>query len=206
MTASDAPRALRRVILAVAALNAAYFVVELVVALSVRSVALLADSIDFLQDASINLLIAVALGWSAIAQAHLGRVLALVILVPAVVAGIEAIRKAFEPEAPAAVPLIVVATGGALINLGCALLLARHRREGGSLVSAAWLVARNDIIINVAIVGMALVTLIVASGWPDIVLGLLILGLNATAARRVWQAAHDDELAARAVLPAGGTA
>lgn len=206
MTVNEATRALRRVILTVAALNGAYFVVELVVALSVRSVALLADSVDFLQDASINLLIAVALGWSAMAQARLGRVLAVVIVVPAVVAGVEAIRKAFEPEAPSAVPLIVVAAGGALINLVCALLLARHRREGGSLVSAAWLVARNDIIINGAIVVMAVVTLFVASGWPDIALGLIILGLNATAARRVWRAAHDDELAARAVHSAGGTA
>jgi Co/Zn/Cd efflux system component len=206
MAGTDATRALRRVILAVAALNGAYFVVELVVALSVRSVALLADSVDFLQDASINGLIAVALGWSAMAQAKLGRVLAVVIVVPAAVAGIEAIRKAFEPEAPEPVPLIVVAAGGALVNLTCALILTRHRRDGGSLVSAAWLVARNDVIINAAIIVMAVITLFWVSGWPDIALGLVILGLNATAARRVWRAAHDDALAARAMNPKSGDA
>lgn len=191
-------RAVRGVVLTVAALNAAYFVVELIVALSVRSVALLADSVDFLQDASINLLIALALGWTLIARARLGRVLAVVIVVPAIVAAVEAVSKAFDPEPPAALPLIAVASGGALVNLLCAVLLARHRGAGGSLVSAAWLVARNDVIINIAIVLMGLITLLVVSGWPDIALGVLILALNASAAAKVWRAAHDEELAARA--------
>lgn len=193
----DSTHALRRVVLTVAALNGAYFVLELLAAISLRSVALFADSVDFMQDAAINLLIAIALGWSLLARARLGRILALIILVPAVFAAIEAIRKAFAPEAPAAVPLIIVASMGALINLLCALLLARHKGEGGSLVGAAWLIARNDVVVNVAIVGMGVLTLVWVSGWPDIVLGVLILLLNATAARTVWRAAGDESLAAR---------
>lgn len=193
----SATHALRRVVLAVAALNGAYFVVEIIAAVSLRSVALFADSVDFLQDAAINLLIAVALGWSLLARARLGRVLALIILVPAVFAAIEAVRKAFAPEAPAAIPLIVIAAIGGLINLLCAVLLARHKGAGGSLTGAAWLIARNDVIVNVAIVGMGLLTLAWVSGWPDIVLGVLILLLNATAARTVWRAAGDESLAAR---------
>lgn len=54
---------LRRVVLAVAALNFTYFFVEFAVALGAGSVSLLADSVDFLEDTSINLLIFVALGW-----------------------------------------------------------------------------------------------------------------------------------------------
>lgn len=198
MTTDDATSAVRRVVLVVAAVNAAYFAVELGVALSVRSVALLADSVDFLQDASVNLLIALALGWSLAARARLGRLLAVLILLPAVIAAVEAVSKALNPEAPDPLPILAVAIGGALVNLTCALLLARQRGAGGSLVSAAWLVARNDVIINVAIVAMALVTLAVVSGWPDIALGVLILALNGSAAVRVWRAAHDEELAARA--------
>jgi len=56
---------LRRVLIIVASLNLAYFGIEFSVALAIGSVSLFADSIDFLEDASINLLIAVALGWSA---------------------------------------------------------------------------------------------------------------------------------------------
>jgi Co/Zn/Cd efflux system component len=56
---------LRRVVIVVAVLNLAYFGVEFAVAIAIGSVSLFADSIDFLEDASINLLIAIALGWSA---------------------------------------------------------------------------------------------------------------------------------------------
>jgi Co/Zn/Cd efflux system component len=56
---------LGRVVRRVALLNLGYFGVEFVVAVTIGSVSLFADSIDFLEDASINLLIAIALGWTA---------------------------------------------------------------------------------------------------------------------------------------------
>ena len=67
---------LSRVVIVVAVLNLAYFGVEFAVALEIGSVSLFADSIDFLEDASLNLLIAIALGWSATSRARLGMVLA----------------------------------------------------------------------------------------------------------------------------------
>jgi len=65
-----------RVVRTVAALNLAYFGIEFSVAITIGSVSLFADSIDFLEDASINLLILVALGWSAPRRARLGKALA----------------------------------------------------------------------------------------------------------------------------------
>jgi Co/Zn/Cd efflux system component len=56
---------LRRVVRLVAVLNLSYFGVEFAVALAIGSVSLFADSIDFLEDASVNFLILAALGWSA---------------------------------------------------------------------------------------------------------------------------------------------
>ena len=64
---------LRKVVIIVAVLNLAYFGVEFAVALAINSVSLFADSIDFLEDASVNFLIAIALGWSATSQARVGR-------------------------------------------------------------------------------------------------------------------------------------
>jgi Co/Zn/Cd efflux system component len=56
---------LRQTALLVAFLNLAYFGVEFAVAIAIGSVSLFADSVDFLEDASLNFLIAVGLGWSA---------------------------------------------------------------------------------------------------------------------------------------------
>ena len=60
----------------------AYFGVEFAVALIIGSVSLFADSVDFLEDASINLLFAAGLGWSATNRARLGIALAGILLVP----------------------------------------------------------------------------------------------------------------------------
>src|ERR1700731_789539 len=73
---------LLRVVIIVAVLNLAYFGVEFAVALAIGSVSLFADSIDFLEDASVNLLIAIGLGWSATRRARLGMVLAGILLIP----------------------------------------------------------------------------------------------------------------------------
>ena len=76
MNAMPSETALRRVVRIVALLNLGYFGVEFAVALTIGSVALFADSIDFLEDASVNFLIFAALGWSAIRRAHVGMILA----------------------------------------------------------------------------------------------------------------------------------
>ena len=74
--------ALRRVVARVAVLNLTYFGVEFGVALAIGSVSLFADSIDFLEDTSVNLLILIALGWGARRRSHVGMVLAGILLVP----------------------------------------------------------------------------------------------------------------------------
>ncbi len=190
---------LRRTVLLVAAINAAYFLLEGAIALAIRSVSLLADSVDFLEDTAVNLLIALALGWSLAARARVGRLLALVILVPAIAVVVQLALKIGEPEAPAVLPLVLTALGAAAVNLVAALLLARIRAGAGAMGSAAWLAARNDVIVNLAIVVMALVTLAVGTGWPDIVLGALIIALNGRAALEVWRLAGEESLAARAL-------
>ena len=52
---------LRRAVLIVALANLAYFFIEFTVAQKIGSVSLFADSIDFLEDTAVNLLIVIAL-------------------------------------------------------------------------------------------------------------------------------------------------
>ena len=124
--ASDNPT-LRRVVITVALLNIAYFGVEFAVGLAIGSVSLFADSVDFLEDASINLLIAFALGWEPKNRARLGMGLAAILLAPAIAALWTAWQKLMSPSAPAPGPLTLTGAGALLVNLTCALLLARFR-------------------------------------------------------------------------------
>ena len=196
-------RRLRRTVLLVAVLNFAYFFVEVTVALSIGSVSLFADSVDFLEDTAVNLLIFLALGWSLANRARMGKLMAGIILIPALAAAWQAVSKFANPETPDPLALVVTAGGAIVVNLTCSLLLARIRHHGGSMSTAAFLAARNDVVVNVAIIAMGLLTLWLQSGWPDIVLGVIIIVVNVTAAKEVWEAAHEESLGARAIAQDG---
>ncbi len=185
-----------RTIQVVALLNLAYFGVEFAVAKAIGSVSLFADSIDFLEDASVNFLILLALGWSVSRRAKVGMLLAGILLVPGLSALWTAWQKFNNPMAPEAISLSVTGMGALLVNFTCALLLSRHRHHGGSLMRAAFLSARNDVWANVAIIGAGLVTAATLSAWPDLLVGLGIAIMNAGAAKEVWQAARDEHRAA----------
>lgn len=184
--------ALRRVVTTVAVLNLAYFGVEIGVALAINSVSLLADSIDFLEDASVNLLILLAFGWVGKARAQIGMVLAGLILVPSLWTIWVVTEKFLHPVVPAGIPLSLTGLGALVVNFGCALLLARYRHGGDSLTKAAFLSARNDVLANIAIIAAGVVTAAYPSIWPDLVVGLAIAALNAGAASEVWQAARTE--------------
>jgi Co/Zn/Cd efflux system component len=190
---------LRRVVRLVAILNLAYFAVEFAVARVIGSVSLVADSIDFLEDASVNFLILVALGWSAYARARVGMALAGILLVPGIATLWTAWEKFSIPAPPDPALLSLTGMGALAVNLCCAFMLARYRRHGGSLTKAAFLSARNDSIANVAIVAAGLATAVLwVSAWPDLIVGLGIAAMNADAAREVWQAAREERKTAEA--------
>ncbi|MDE2515623.1 MAG: cation transporter [Rhodospirillales bacterium] len=191
---SESP-ALRRVIRRVAILNLTYFGVEFAVAFAIGSVSLFADSIDFLEDASVNLLILLALGWAARRRAKLGMVLAGILLVPGLATLWTALAKFSTPHTPDPFALSATGLGALAVNLSCALMLARFRDHAGSLTRAAFLSARNDVLANLAIIAAGLVTLAAPSIWPDLLVGLGIGAMNLDAAREVWQAARREHRA-----------
>jgi len=190
---------LRTAVLWVAVLNLAYFGVEFTTALAIGSVSLFADSVDFLEDASINILIAVAIGWTARRRAFLGMVLAIILLVPAMAGLWTAWQKLASPIPPAPLPLTLTGMGALAVNLTCAFILARFRDHRGSLTKAAFLSARNDALANLAIIAAGGVTAFLwRSAWPDLLVGVGIAVMNADAAREVWSAAHDERMNAEA--------
>ena len=192
-------RRLRRVVLIVALINFAYFFVEFTVALAAGSVSLLADSVDFLEDTSVNLLVFIALGWPLARRARLGKALALVILTPAAFAGWQATQRFGDPRAPDVAPLVLASLGAIAVNGMAAWLLARVRQHGGSLSRAAFLSARNDVLVNLSIIAMGVVTLWTDSGWPDLVLGCFIIALALHSAWEVWEVSEEERLAVKAL-------
>jgi Co/Zn/Cd efflux system component len=128
-----------------------------------------------------------------------GKVMAVVILAPASLAGWEAVHRLTDPRIPEVTPLVITSLGAIAINGTSAWLLARLRHGGGSLSTAAFLSARNDVLVNLAIITMGLVTWRTRSGWPDLILGCAIIALALHAAWEVWEASEEERLAAQAL-------
>jgi len=61
-------------------------------------------------------------------------------------------------------------------NLVCFFLLNRHRDDNLNM-SSTWLCSRNDLIANIGVLLAAAGSYLLASRWPDIIVGSLIAGL-----------------------------
>ena len=183
---------LRSTVLVVAALNFSYFFVEFGYGQIFSSMALISDSIDFLEDASINLLVAAAIGWSVQKRKYVSYLLAGLLLIPGTVFIWNAIQKILNPINPVGEGMTWVGLGALAVNVFCALLIARHRTEGHSLALAAFYSARNDAIANVFIVIAGLITIGFPTIWLDLLIGLLIFLLNAGAAKSVVKASQSS--------------
>jgi Co/Zn/Cd efflux system component len=189
---TESHASLRRAVKYVAVANLAYFFVEFGMAHRIGSVALFADSIDFLEDALVNGLILMALAWPLAHRAQLGKVLSMILLIPGLAVLWSAWQKFHMPSAPEPLSLSATGLGAFVVNLSCAFVLVRFRSHSGSLTRAAFLSARNDVIANVAIVAAGLLTARVGTGWPDLIVGLGIAAMNVDAAADVWKAADRE--------------
>lgn len=183
---------LRRTVIIVAVLNFAFFIVEFVAGRVFDSVALLGDSIDFLEDAAVNILILLALGWSLTARVRVSYFFAGLLLLPGVTFLWVAIDKISEPTVPDSLGMSLVGLGALAVNVSCAVLVARHRTEAGGLVQAAFFSARNDAIANLLIIIAGIVTIFVLSPIPDLLVGLAIFAMNLDAAVTIVRAARRE--------------
>lgn len=183
---------LKPVVLRVAALNLSYFGIEFFFAQRFDSVALFSDSLDFLEDASVNLLIFLAFSLALVWRTRLSYLFALLLLLPAFGFVWNAISKISEPIAPEGAGMSVVGAGALAVNLYCALILNKFKDIKGGLAKAAYFSARNDAVSNILIIIAGLVTLIWVSPIPDLVIGAVIFLMNADSARDILNAARTE--------------
>jgi len=118
--------------------------------------------------------------------------MAALLLAPGLAALWTAIGKFLSPAVPEALPLTLTGLGAFAVNLACALALVRFRHGSGSLTKAAFLSARNDVLVDAAIIAAGLATAATNSLWPDLVVGIGIAAINAGAAHEILEAALEE--------------
>ena len=167
----------RTALIASAALNAFMFFVEGGVGLTIGSAALLADAVDFLEDAGLYALAVTALAWRPRNRAVVGLAMSFAMLGVGLVAVWQIVDRFRNGGAPASGAMAITAAAALAINIYCASRLSRWKRGDASMRSI-WLSTRNDAILNAATILAAGLVAWTATAWPDIAAGALIAGIN----------------------------
>jgi cation diffusion facilitator family transporter len=173
-----------RVLWVVLAINSLMFLVEGTAGLLAHSTSLLADALDMLGDALVYGFSLFVIARSARWQAGAALAKGLFMLVFGLGVLAEGLTKVLHPAMPVAEAMGLVGTLALGANLVCFLLLYRHRGDNLNM-SSVWLCSRNDLVANLAVLLAAAATFILASRWPDILVGCLIAGLFLGSALRV---------------------
>lgn len=187
--------AYRRVLWLALIINAGMFVIEITSGMQAGSVALLADSLDFLGDAgnyAISLFVlAMSLTWRARAAQFKAVSMGLfglgVLLATA--------WNAWQGSVPEAATMGVIGSLALLANLTVAALLYAWR-DGDSNMRSVWLCTRNDALGNIAVLLAALGVLGSGSAWPDLLVAGIMASLALTSAWQVLRQARSELRAA----------
>jgi Co/Zn/Cd efflux system component len=196
----------RRRLIAVIAINAVMFVVEMTAGQLSGSQALQADALDFFADsitygASLAV-IGMALSTRSLVALAKGASLAVMGLW---VFG-STVYRVFVVGVPEAEIMGVIGFLALAANVASVLILMRHK-DGDANVRSVWLCSRNDAIGNVAVMVAALGVWGTATAWPDLAVAAIMAGLFLTSSakilRQAWQEYRSGETSARSEAPHG---
>lgn len=183
---------LKSIVARVAILNLSYFAIEFYFAQRFNSVALFSDSLDFLEDASVNILIFLSFSLAVIWRARLSYIFAFLLLLPGCSFLYNALQQIAKPITPNGDGMSIVGLGALCVNIYCAIILNKFKEIKGGLAKAAYFSARNDAIANILIIIAGIVTLFWLSAIPDLIVGSMIFLMNADSARAILKAANRE--------------
>lgn len=166
----------RKVLWAALIINAVMFIVEIVGGLKSGSVSLFADAVDFAGDATnygISLaVLSMGLAWRSRAAIVKGMSMVAFGLFVLAKTGWAAINGI--PPEPLTMGVVAVL---ALLANGAVALMLYAFRDGDANMRSVWLCSRNDAIGNVAVMLAAAGVFGTGSGWPDLVVAVIMAGL-----------------------------
>jgi len=201
--ASKASARFRRILWVALVVNAAMFVIELSAGWKAGSVSLLADAVDFLGDSAnyaVSLFVlALAAPWPSRAALLKGLTMGAYGVFVLAQAGWAAVQG----TVPDAGTMGAVGVLALVANVIVAVLLYAFR-DGDANMRSVWLCSRNDAIGNIAVLIAALGVSGTRTGWPDLIVALVMGVLGLTAARSVVAQARGELRAHSRRSPAGG--
>lgn len=176
----------RKLLWAVLAINATFFVVEMVTGLLSGSMGLVADSLDMLADAFVYGLSLMAVGASLNRKKQTATLAGYFQLGLAVLGMAEVIRRFLSNVTlPDFQSMIIVSVLALAANALSLYLLRRSRNRGEVHMKASMIFTANDVIINLGVITAAATVWVFKSGLPDLIIGSIVFGLVIRGALRI---------------------
>jgi len=172
----------------VIALNAIMFVVEMTAGHVAKSQALQADALDFLGDSLTYGISLAVIGASIQVRTNAALAKGISLLLMGLWVFGSTVYRVFYVGVPEAQIMGVIGFLALLTNLASVLLLVRYK-DGDANVRSVWLCSRNDAIGNVAVMFAALGVWGTSSGWPDLVVAMIMAGLFLSSAFQIMRQA-----------------
>jgi cation diffusion facilitator family transporter len=174
----------KRVLWAVLTINASMFFIEGLGGWYAGSTSLMADALDMLGDSLVYAFSLFVLAKSDRWQAGAASVKGTFMLAFGLAVLGDATYKFIHPSMPAVETMGAIGALAFIANLVCFYLLYSHRSDNLNMRST-WLCSRNDLIANLGVLMAAGSSYLLGTGWPDIIVGVIIAGLFLSSAYTV---------------------
>ena len=181
----------RRALWIALAINLVMFVVEIISGLRSGSVSLLADAIDFAGDAANYGISLVVLSMGLVWRSRAALIKGLSMLAFGMFVLSRAGWAVYAGVVPEPLTMGVIGALALVANVVVALMLYAFR-EGDSNMRSVWLCSRNDALGNIAVMIAAAGVFGTGSGWPDLVVALIMAGLALSAGFSVVRQARQE--------------
>ena len=173
--------AYKRALIAVIAINAIMFLVEMSAGFLGSSQALKADALDFAGDTATYALSFAVIGAALRTRATAALIKGASLGLMALFVLTTTVANAFGDANPVAPMMSGVGFAALAANVASVLILLRWR-DGDSNVRSVWLCSRNDAIGNVAVIAAGAAVWLTGSFWPDLIVAALLASLFARSA------------------------
>ena len=166
------------------AINGFMFLLELGVGIVAQSTGLIADSLDMFADAMVYGVSLLAVGKATrlkLNAAHFSGWLQMALALGVL---LEVIRRFLYGSEPVSALMMGFGAMALVANIACLMLIFNSRNQG-SHMKASWIFSANDVLANVGVITAGLLVSVTGSQYPDLVIGLLIVGLVMWGAIRI---------------------
>jgi Co/Zn/Cd efflux system component/copper chaperone CopZ len=164
----------RKMLYYVLAINAFFFIFEIIAGILSNSMGLIADSLDMFADAIVYSLSLMVIGKAISRKKQVATVSGYFQLILAVTGFMEVVKRFFGfGEVPIFQSMVAVSLL-ALIGNVSSLMILRKARNGEAHLKASWIFTTNDVIINIGVIVAGILVYFTHSRIPDLIVGGII--------------------------------